>query len=92
MLSPRRLGVLIRLLPRDSALVAALNEGQPVWSSTDHLLADLWAVLVKVNSDPAKTPDNLDHPIRQQMTAKATAESKKKLKEIFLARKKEVTK
>jgi hypothetical protein len=84
--------VLIRQLPRDSALATSLNDGQPVWSSTEHLLADLWAVLVKVNSDPAKTPDNLDHPIRQEAAAKATAESKKRLKELFLARKREVTK
>lgn len=84
--------MLIRLLPRDSALATAINDGLPVWSSTEHLLADLWAVLVKVNSDPAKTPDNLDHPTRQKMTAKAVAESKRKLKDLFLARKKEVTK
>lgn len=86
----RRLGVLIRHLPRDSALATALNDGQPVWGSTDHLLADLWALLVRVNSDPAKTPDNLDHPARQEMTNKAMAESKKKLKAVFLARKREV--
>ncbi len=88
----RRLGVLIRHLPRDSALVTALNDGQPMWGSTEHLLADLWALLVKVNSDPAKTPDNLDHPARQEMTAKAKAAQKQKLKAVFLARKKEVIK
>ena len=83
--------MLIRQLPRDSALVTALNDGQPMWSSTEHLLADLWALLVRVNSDQKKTPDNLDHPIRAAATAKTISESKKKLKELFLARKKEVT-
>lgn len=72
-------------------MVTALNDGQPVWASTEHLLADLWALLVKAHSDPAKVPDNLDHPIRAEMTAKTVAASKKKLKEMFLARKKEVT-
>lgn len=88
----RRLGVLIRQLPHDSALATIECGGQPVWASTEHLLADLWAITVKAHSDPAKTPDNLDHPTRAAMTAKAVAESKKKLKELFLARKKEVTK
>lgn len=74
-------------MPRDSALVTALNDGQPVWGSQEHLLADLWALLLRANSDPEKTPDALDHPLRAQMTAKATAESKKKLKAMFLERK-----
>ena len=83
----RRLGVLIHLLPRDSALVTALNDGQPMWSSVEHLLADLWALLAKVHSDPDKTPDNLDHPVRAEMVGKAVAAAKKKLKEMFVARK-----
>jgi hypothetical protein len=62
-----------------------------MWSSTEHLLADLWTLLVRVNSDQKKTPDNLDHPTRAAATAKHVAQSKKKLKELFLARKKEVT-
>jgi hypothetical protein len=86
-LSARRLAVLIRYLPRESALVAEMNDGDPVWSSNEHLLADLWALLVKAHSDPAKTPDNLDHPARAAMTNKARISDKKKLKERFLARK-----
>ena len=79
--------MLIRYLPHDSALVTAINDGQPVWASTEHLLADIWALLLKANSDPKKTPDKLDHPVRAEMTAKAVASSKKQLKQRFLARK-----
>lgn len=72
-------------------MVAELHNGDPVWSSTDHLLADLWALLVKVHGDPKKTPDNIDHPVRAAMTSKALAASKKKLKDLFLARKRAYT-
>ena len=58
-----------------------------MWSSTEHLLADVWALLLKVNSDPKKTPDKLDHPVRAAMTAKAVAASKQQLKQRFLERK-----
>lgn len=64
--------------------MAALNEGQPVWSSNEHLLADLWTLLVKANSDQKHIPDNFDHPIRAAMTAKNVAASKRKLKDVFL--------
>jgi len=80
--------VLIHYLPRDSALVTAINGGQPVWGSAEHLLADLWALTVRVHSDPDKTPENLDHPIRAEVAAKAKAVEKQKLKAEFLARKK----
>lgn len=86
-LSVRRLAVLVRYLPRDSALVTELNDGQPVWSVAEHLLADLWALLVKANSDPKKTPENVDHPARAALTAKAKAAAKQRLKSKFLARK-----
>lgn len=79
--------MLVRYLPRESALVAAMNDGQPVWDSTEHLLADLWALLVRINSDPKKAPSDLDHPVREAMTKKARAESKAKLKKMFLERK-----
>lgn len=79
--------MLVKHLPHDSATVTAINDGQPVWSSTDHLLADVWALLLKANSDPKKTPDKLDHPVRAAMTAKAVAVKKTQLKQRFLARK-----
>lgn len=79
--------MLIRHLPHDSSVVTAINDGQPVWSSVEHLLADLWALLLKANSDPKKMTDNVDHPVRSAMTAKAVAAKKKQLKQRFLARK-----
>jgi hypothetical protein len=79
------LGVLIRGLPARSALVAVLNDGKPGWTTTDHLLADLWALLVKVHGDPDKTPN--DHPARAEMTAKATATAKQALRATYLERK-----
>lgn len=64
-----------------------MNDGDPVWSSTEHLLADLWALLVKAHSDPAKSRENVDHPARAAMTNKVRAAAKAKLKERFVARK-----
>ena len=64
-----------------------MNDGDPVWSSTEHLLADLWALLVKAHSDPSKTRENVDHPARAAMSDKARMVNKLKLKELFLARK-----
>jgi hypothetical protein len=40
-LSPRKVDVLIRGLPADSATRMAMNERQPLWSRTDFILADL---------------------------------------------------
>ena len=79
--------MLVHHLPRESALVTALNDGQPMWSSVEHLLADLWALLARVHSDPDKTPDDLDHPARAEMAARAMAAAKAKLKAMFVARK-----
>lgn len=58
-LSVRRLGVLVRQLSVTSSLVRALNDGRPQWSTTDHLLADLWGLWAKQ-----------DHPHRAEMEAK----------------------
>lgn len=80
--------MLIRQLPRESALVSALNEGQPVWSSTEHLLADLWTLLVRANSEKGSSlADDFDHPVRAEMSARAKAASKRSLKALFLKRK-----
>lgn len=59
-LSVRRLGLLIRHLPADSALVLAMNGGRPQWSLGDHLTADLWALQARK-----------DHPRRVAMEEKA---------------------
>ncbi|MGH3725662.1 MAG: hypothetical protein ACRDUS_16255 [Mycobacterium sp.] len=86
-LSIRRLGVLVRQLPLRSRLMTALNDGQPRWTTVEHLLADIWAVLVKLLGDPDRVPDNIDHPVRAEMTAKAIALAKEALKAMFLKRK-----
>jgi predicted transcriptional regulator len=88
-LSPRRLGVLIRYLPVDSALVAALNDGKPGWALTDHLLADLWALTVRTNSEKGSLPEDFDHPARAEVTARERLKSKLALKEVYLKRKRE---
>jgi hypothetical protein len=85
-LSARRLGVLIRHLPVDSALVSAINDGGQPWTRVENLLADLWALLVKVHGDPAKTPEDVDHPARAEMAAAALAAAKKVLKAAFTKR------
>lgn len=70
-----------------SRLVTALNDGQPKWTTVEHLLADIWAVLVKLLGDPEKVPDNIDHPVRAEMKARAIALAKEALKAMFLKRK-----
>jgi hypothetical protein len=59
-LSARQLGVLVRQLSVKSSLVRALNDGRPQWTTTDHLIADLWSLWAK-----------RDHPTRAEMEAKA---------------------
>lgn len=59
-ISPRRLWVLVRQLPAESATSRALNGGQPPLSRTEHFLADLWAIWAKQ-----------DHPVRAEMEAEA---------------------
>lgn len=64
-LSARKLGVLVKHLPAEAALVRALNDGRPQWETTHHLLADLWALWAKQ-----------DHPVRAEMEAKAHTAAK----------------
>ncbi|WP_448222460.1 hypothetical protein [Gordonia iterans] len=56
----RKLGVLIRQLPPESALSRKLLGGREPWSLTDYLLSDLWALQAK--SVSKKAPDQ--HPWR----------------------------
>ncbi|WP_237082686.1 hypothetical protein [Mycobacteroides abscessus] len=58
-----------------------------MWSQTDHLLADLWVVLVRANSEKGSLPEDFDHPVRAEMTARARAEHKRALQEEFKQRK-----
>ncbi|MEV5360576.1 hypothetical protein AB0K45_09555 [Micrococcus luteus] len=64
-LSARRLIVLLRQLPAESALARALNDGQPPWSNLEHRVADLWALWAKK-----------DHPVRVEMKARHKAAAK----------------
>lgn len=64
-LSARRLGVLVRQLPSESALSRALNGNEPPWQRTDHLIADLWSLWAKQ-----------DHPVRAEMEAHARIAAK----------------
>lgn len=64
-LSARRLGVLVRQLSVESALVRALSDGQLPLSRTEHFIADLWSLWAKQ-----------DHPVRAQMEAKTRIEAK----------------
>lgn len=68
-------------------MVTALNDGTPMWGTTDHLLADLWALTVQVNTSDKAKRDGIDHPVRAEVTAKAKAMAKKSLKSAFLQRK-----
>lgn len=69
----------------------AIN-GEPGWSRIEHLLADLWALLVRVYSEKGSLADDFDHPVRAEMTAKAKAAAKQSLKELFLQRKRRLQK
>jgi hypothetical protein len=64
-LSARRLGVLVRQLPAESATVRAINDGQPPLSRVEQFIADLWSLWAKK-----------DHPVRAEMEAKARAAAK----------------
>jgi hypothetical protein len=83
-LSLRRLGVLVRRLPATSELVKSIYG--PGFTTVD-LLADLWAVTVKANSEKGSLPEDFDHPARARMTAQAKAEHMRALKEKYMRRK-----
>jgi len=61
----------LRQLPTDSALRRALNDGKPAWSPTDHLLADLWTLILMVGTKGKSAGQ--DHPVRAAMEAAAKA-------------------
>lgn len=65
-LSVRRLGVLVRQLSVESALVRALNGGRRPWGNAEHLIADLWALWAKQ-----------DHPTRAEAQAKSHNDAKR---------------
>lgn len=67
-LSVRKLAVLVRQLPADSALSRALNGGEPPMTRSEHFLADLWSLWAKQ-----------DHPVRAAIVKKAR-DAKKAMK------------
>ena len=77
----------MRGLSEKSATATAVNGGIEVWSRIEHLLADIWVVLVQANTEKGSLPEDFDHPERAKMTAAAKATAKKSLKELFLQRK-----
>lgn len=80
--------MLIHYLPRDSALVTALTDGEPPLSRIENLIADLWALQVKAYSDPGKDSGTVvDHPVRAAITKKAVAAAKKATRALFVKRK-----
>jgi hypothetical protein len=64
-----------------------MNDGQPVMTLTDHLIADLWVVMVQANSAKDSLPKGFDHPRRAAMTAKAKAAGMLALKARYQQRK-----
>lgn len=80
-LSPRKVDVLIRGLPADSATRMAMNESQPLWTRTDFLIADLidttnsvaWVTANKdvPRKDQGKFPDPYPRPGMEKAAGKA---------------------
>jgi hypothetical protein len=62
--------VLVRGLSIDSSLTRTLNGGRRPWGQVEHLIADLWVVLVKILNPKSRVND---HPTRAEFEAKAAA-------------------
>lgn len=73
-LTARRLHVLIDRLPYDSATARSQNGDRPVWSVQDHLIADLWSLIVGVNSE--KGSPYVEQPRRAEMEMAAHVRDK----------------
>lgn len=81
--------MLVRKLPTTSRLATALNDGRPVLTQTDHLLADIWVILARAffSTEERPLPEDFDHPVRAEVTARERAERKRSLKAKFQQRK-----
>lgn len=64
-MSLRRVGVLVKHLPLDSALVRALSGGEAPMNRLENLVADVWALWAKK-----------DHPKRAKLEAAAKLRAK----------------
>jgi hypothetical protein len=78
---------LIEGLPVDSATARSMNDGAPVWTLTEELLADLWVLMVRVNSPKDALPMGFDHPLRASTTVKAKSAAMAALKAKYQQRK-----
>ncbi|MBM4489500.1 hypothetical protein GS937_01565 [Rhodococcus hoagii] len=70
-LTLRRLFVLIRYLPADSALAIDESDGRVPWTITDHLLADLWEQ--KANAGRGRGKPRIRHPWRLEQKKRQSA-------------------
>ena len=88
-ISSRSLWVRINHLPPDCALAKALNHGNRPWTTTEHLLADLWVLTLQANSeDPSDAPN--DHPAREELRAPERKAHTRKLHNKFQRRTQEL--
>lgn len=89
LITARKLHVLIDQLPYDSATATSQNGGHPVWGPGEHLTADLWSLIVAVNS-PKDAP-YVEQPRRAEMERLAHARDKEsriaQLKAVWKAKK-----
>ncbi|MDI1290050.1 MAG: hypothetical protein PSX37_08915 [bacterium] len=67
LLTARRLGVLLRGLPANSSIRRALD--LPTWTPEIHMLADIWAALVKVDHPARPVPPEAPDPEREERVA-----------------------
>lgn len=91
LITARKLHVLIDQLPYDSATATSQNGGYPVWGPAEHLTADLWSLIVAVNS-PKDSP-YVEQPRRAEMERLAHLRDKDSragdLKAVYLAKKRQ---
>lgn len=67
--------------------MTAIHDGRPQWTPTDHLLADIWVMIARVNAEKGALPEDFDHPARVEMKALALVRHKQELKREFEQRK-----
>ncbi|HNP58109.1 MAG TPA: hypothetical protein PKG94_14285 [Gordonia sp. (in: high G+C Gram-positive bacteria)] len=72
--------------------VRRMNHDRVPWSITDNLIADLWLVTVRANSDPEDVPDDYDHPVRYAMGEPERVERQRELRAKFEERKRRYAK
>jgi hypothetical protein len=62
----------VKQLPAESALSRALNGGRVPWGNAEHLIADLWALMLMVLKVlRGERPRIEDHPVRAKQEAES---------------------